>query len=171
MVRHHNQGNFYRRKCLIGSESMVADQRRGGQQQPRAHFPVIEIPCLLSCFTHSNEQKALQQRLTCSWPKEDLAWKRRWYISWAHTFHRHRHPISLSGPRPRWSFQQLKQRQETTSLATLANRRFTKQRYYYLVPELFSVHQSFSFENSCCPGTSCLPGRIMFFFLIRTQGT
>lgn len=48
---------------------------------------------------------------------------------------------SLSDPGPRLHFEQFKQRQEITSLATWANGRFTQQRYcqnYFLSMPVFS---------------------------------
>lgn len=57
---------------------------------------------------------------------------------------------SLLGPGPRLLFEQIKQRQETTSLAIWADERFTRQRYcqkYFLsTPVLL-------FLNSCYPGS------------------
>lgn len=62
---------------------------------------------------------------------------------------------SLLGPGPRLLFEQIKQRQ-----ATWADERFTQQRYcqkYFLsTPVLFLL-------NSCCPGSSYLPDRIILF--------
>ena len=67
---------------------------------------------------------------------------------------------SLLGPGPRLLFEQIKQRQETTSLAAWADERFTQQRhcqkYFLSTPVLF-------FLNSCYPGSSCSPDRFMFF--------